>query len=454
MKEKLKIFKLLFFLLILTNSGKSQIDENRNKHYYHEIDTFLANPHKGIMPSAWTPNITSRFAASVGYRRFDWGELEPQKNIFNWQLIDTLLSNYSSKGMKLTFRIMTANPQEKGYSSTPLWVFEEGCRSHDYVSGGAGTYQGGNKITRKEPDYGDPIYLSEHTKFLEALAKRYDGNPNIEYIGIGSYGIWSEWHTPNPASLDVRIKIIDMYVQNFKKTQLIMLAADNEALPYALSKGTGWERDGLGSLWDIESCKDPRLYPPELMNEAWKNAPVAFEWYGDYPFMAKCDHCSFDEGLKFAIANHGTYIRDNLNNMPDSVMTKFRKIGMKLGYNFILNEISNNKYTKYLSTFHITSKITNNGIAPLYAKYYLRYSLIDVNENVVFYHTSYLNVKSLLPGTYIVEDDVTLAKNILPGYYRIGISFVNAETGISDIKLPINAFEKNCIYEVSEVIVK
>jgi len=27
------------------------------------------------------------------------------------------------------------------------------------------------------------------------MARRYDGNPNVEFIDIGSFGMWGEGHT-------------------------------------------------------------------------------------------------------------------------------------------------------------------------------------------------------------------------------------------------------------------
>jgi hypothetical protein len=47
-------------------------------------------------------------------------------------------------------------------------------------------------IPRIEPDYADPIYLAKHGAFIAALGKRYDGTPGMEFLDIGSYGIWDE----------------------------------------------------------------------------------------------------------------------------------------------------------------------------------------------------------------------------------------------------------------------
>ena len=69
------------------------------------------------------------------------------------------------------------------------------------------------------------------------LAERYDGNPQIEFLDIGSYGIWGEWHTKHPQPWPVRKQIIDMYLNGFRKTPLASMSDDAEALAYALANG-------------------------------------------------------------------------------------------------------------------------------------------------------------------------------------------------------------------------
>lgn len=36
--------------------------------------------------------------------------------------------------------------------------------------------------------------MAEHKRFIAALGQRYDGNPLIAGLDIGSYGHWGEWH--------------------------------------------------------------------------------------------------------------------------------------------------------------------------------------------------------------------------------------------------------------------
>jgi hypothetical protein len=42
----------------------------------------------------------------------------------------------------------------------------------------------------------------------------------VEFLDIGSYGIWGEWHSTHSAPVAVRKQIVDMYLKAFPKTPL------------------------------------------------------------------------------------------------------------------------------------------------------------------------------------------------------------------------------------------
>ena len=231
------------------------------KRFNASEETF-ANPGQGWMVSQRLPRGEGRFPYSVAYFRLDWAEMEAVQGQYNWRLIDESLQAWGKLGVRIAFRIMTANAHSKGYYCAPKWLFDAGCRSYDYVEGGTDPTSGGTRIKRVEPDYGDPLYLETHSRFLKALARRYDGNPDIEFIDIGSYGIWGEWHTQHPQPWPVRKQIIDMYLNAFRKTQLASMSDDAEALGYALAHGTGFRRDGVGSPWHESNWIGSRSMPP------------------------------------------------------------------------------------------------------------------------------------------------------------------------------------------------
>ena len=100
----------------------------------------------------------------------------------------------------------------------------------------------------------------------------------MEFLDIGSYGVWGEWHTQHPAPVGVRRQIVDLYRRAFRKTPLVFMSDDAEVLPYALTHGTGFRRDGVGSPWHEENWIGSRKYAGvPRMADTWKHAPIVFE---------------------------------------------------------------------------------------------------------------------------------------------------------------------------------
>jgi hypothetical protein len=61
---------------------------------------------------------------------------------------------------------MTCSPHSRGYYTSPKWLFDEGCKSFEYLVGGDDPTSGGIRIIWIEPDYPDCLYLLRHGEFL------------------------------------------------------------------------------------------------------------------------------------------------------------------------------------------------------------------------------------------------------------------------------------------------
>jgi len=411
-------------------------------HQFTDNGTLLSNPNMGCL----TFNDPQRFGSSIAYWRWNWYEIEPRKGQYAWSVIDKAIQYWSRNKMKFSFRIETADPNTLGYYCSPKWLFDEGCKKYEYMES--------DSILRVEPDYGDTLFLQEHAKFISALGQHLDGNPNIEFIDIGSFGLWGEWHSDHDVNITIKEKIIDMYSAAFKTIPLIMMSADPGGLQYAAVKGYGIRRDGVGSVWDTASWYDKNLYPKGFNTEMWKTAPVVLEWYNNYGYIINSDHCSFNVGVQFMLDNHVTYINDNIGSVPDSVLKILRQLVKKCGYRFMLNTISNSAAIQSGDTLAIEMLWSNTGVAPLYRNYRLVLSLLDGRGNVVSSQMSPQNITQWFPGTYDVKENMIIPSNLPAGNYTIGVSFVNQTTNQADIQLPMNVAVNNGIYAVSGVQVQ
>ncbi|MHB9009027.1 MAG: beta-galactosidase, partial [Limisphaerales bacterium] len=149
-----------FLLAWLSSSLEARAaDAKFTRVQFREVDTLFANPGQGWMSQARRPQGEPRFPYSVVYLRFDWADAEPEEGKYNWALIDDAIAAWKPQGAAVALRVMTCNAHSRGYYSSPKWLFEAGCKGHEYLRGGDDPTSGGQRIPRIEPDYADPIYL-------------------------------------------------------------------------------------------------------------------------------------------------------------------------------------------------------------------------------------------------------------------------------------------------------
>lgn len=401
-----------------------------------------------------SPRGEPRFPCSVVYVRFNWADAEPEEGRYNWRLIDDVIAAWKSRGAAVAMRVMTCNAHSRGYYSSPKWLFDAGCKGFEYTVGGDDPTSGGQRIPRLEPDYADPIYLAKHGAFIKALGERYDGSPSVEFLDIGSYGIWGEWHTPHAAPIEVRRRIVDMYVQAFCKTPLVFMSDDAEVLAYALAHGTGLRRDGVGSPWHEQNWIGSKKYAgvPD-MGEAWKHAPVVFEWFGDYDYL-KSRNWSFDAAVEFMLRNHVTLINDNIGRVPPEAMPQLNRLARLAGARIVLRELAHAKSVKAGAVLGLDMKWANVGVGKLYRPCVLRFSLLDAAGNVACMATAKADPRNWLPGEFAQKEAFALPADLKPGEYKLALAIVDPAGQRPPFRLAIEAPESDGRYRVSSVKVE
>ncbi len=421
---------------------------------FREVDTLFANPGQGWMSQSRRPPAAPRFPYSVVYVRFNWADAEPEEGRFNWALIDDVIAAWRPHGATVALRVMTCNAHSAGYYTSPRWLFDAGCRGHEYLRGGDDPTSGGRRIPRIEPDYADPRYLEKHGAFLQALGARYDGHPDIEFLDIGSYGIWGEWHTPNPAPVEVRQRIVDLYLRAFRRTPLVFMSDDAQVLKYALARGTGFRRDGVGSPWHEQNWIGSKKYAEvSEMAETWKRAPIVFEWFGDYDYL-QAKGWSFDAAVDFMLRNHVTLINDNIGRVPPEAMPALERLARRAGARFVLREIAHPSTARAGGTLPAEMQWANVGVGRLNRAYRLRLSLVDSAGQPAIAEDAPDDPRQWLPGGHVVRGTLRLPAGLARGRYLLTVGLVPPPGENRPFRLAMEAPEKDGRYAVGEVIVE
>ena len=419
---------------------------------FAEAGAALANPHKGWMTFQRLPRREPRFPCTVAYFRLNWAEVEPEDGRRDWKALDQPLAAWAKRGTRIAFRIMTANAHTRGYYCSPKWLFDAGCKSYDYVRGGEDTMAGGKRITRIEPDYGDPLFLAKHGAFIKALGERYDGHEGIELLDIGSYGIWGEWHTPHGKPWAVRKQIIDLYLAAFKKTPLVSMSDDAQALAYATAHGTGVRRDGVGSPWHEKTWIGSKKYAGVKGFAAhWQRAPMVFEWFGPYDFLLR-RQWSFDRAIDFMLRNHVTYICDNVGRVPDGQMPKLVRLAKLAGYRFVLREASWPATVPRGKTLAVTMAWENVARGKLYRRYPLVLCLLKKDGSAAARQAQdHVDPTQWHPGRHPVVGSIGVPPALAPGVHTVGVALADPTSGKPAIRLAIEAPQQGLVYRLGAV---
>ena len=327
---------------------------------------------------------------STIYFRLPWACLEPEEGKFRWDIFDSYAAPWIAAGKKIAIRITCCENRYR--YATPEWVHKAGSKGIDYTfSTRDATPQG----VLWEPDYKDPVFLTKLDRFLAAMGKRYNGNPAVAFIDIGTFGMWGEGHTGGTSKLtqaqtDEVVKLhIDLHKQHFPDTQLCIsddVAGSSRqgshfpSMDYALSKGVTLRDDS------ILVQKTPRQwYHAELAGQFWPTLPVIVE-HEHYGLSR--DRGAWDNDLlaKSVEDYHASYM--SIHWWPKEYLQKNRevvdRINRRLGYRLEPRKILYPKTVKLGVPFEVESVWANVGVARCYAGGFIAYTLIDGNGKMAW----------------------------------------------------------------------
>ncbi len=130
---------------------------------------------------------------------YSWIQLEPERGDYRWELIEAPMEPWAQAGKKCWIEIATASKRDTagsgGSRGAPAWIYEQGVPRIQAEG------------TAKYPVYWDAKYLEFWGAFIRAFARKFDGDPRIEFIATGGY---SSGHEPNLSAWD-NAKLMDQW---------------------------------------------------------------------------------------------------------------------------------------------------------------------------------------------------------------------------------------------------
>ncbi len=267
-----------------------------------DTTTPLANPHKGWYHHFPDNHLTARYPIRRDedllnipgmdhlYMRLAWAYLEPSEGKFAWDVIDGTIAKWTGKGLGIAFRIScreTGTDRIEQQFATPRWVIDgrsQGRLLPERATDRARRSVGTGLLRSRFP--------GETRRVPASLCRRYDGQPWLRYVDIGSIGDWGEGHTHSGSrqeyGFDIRKRHIDLHLKYFTKTPLVVSddyiysvsnLEDRQRLHrYVLDHGITYRDDSiLVNGYIAGHTKTWTVRSPEFFADAYRKTPTIFE---------------------------------------------------------------------------------------------------------------------------------------------------------------------------------
>jgi len=436
-----------------------------------EIKDVLVNPGMGITtfqrfngqepnpPLKWSEvgpvtkspaaTITPDFPrASVAYCRWYWNVLEPEPGKFNWEIVDLAIEEARAHSQRLAIRLMPYSNEDP----LPAWYRKSGAKRVNKDSDKDG------KIW--QPDFSDPLFLKYWSELVAEAGARYDGNPYLDTVDISSVGYWGEgWSSYMPAFAHQQA-LIDIWLDAFKRTPLLMNFDEPQALAYGTQHGAGWRLDCWGDM--RTSSNDPyfpaemlEIYPQQIVRagiqDVWQKSPVSLETCYTVSGWKERGY-DLDYILEQGLRWHVSTANIKSAPIPAEWKSKFENFQRKMGYRFILRRLEYSKLVKPGSMMPVHMWWLNAGVAPIYGEYDLAMELRSPEHSAVIRIP--VDVRKWLPGDSVFDDAVYVSDELVDGAYDVRIAMLDRRTGQPAIRLAIEGRQDDGWYKAGSITVK
>ena len=423
------------------------------------IDDVLVNPYTGWVPWAkWGPYPQPH---SMVYAGLTWRELEPVKGSFDWAGFESLnqFDTWGVRGVKINLRFILDYPGEPGHMDIPDWL-------HGAI-GGDGTHYDTVEIGGGfSPNYDHPILIAEHERVVAALGARYDDDPRVAFVQLGSLGHWGEWHTwpytPSSGAFPL-VATSDLYVQHyidaFANKQLGMRR------PFAVARDNrlglfndifGHDETDTWIDWIENGYVDDFGQSQPAMADFWQFAYSGGEFaWGDSARWLRDD--VIDNTIRQAEESHTSWLgpscpADLAAGGPEQA--NMDRLLKTLGYRYVVESVTHDGSVDAGDDLAVAFSWRNDGVAPFTFDWPLELSLVVPGGGLVASTSATdVDLRTLLPGAVGFAETLPVPAGLAGGTYTLCLAILDPHTGAPGIDLAIAGRRSDGRYAVSQIVV-
>jgi Domain of unknown function (DUF4832) len=394
------------------------------------------NPLKGLVPYA--SSKPRSFPHSMEFTYIPLADLMTGPAEFNWQRLDTFLSEVAGRGHQAVFRVWLEFPTAP--TGVPRFLIDQGVKLTEWSD------RNEHPPSRDHtPDYSDERLVKALETFIAALGRRYDQDPRVGYITAGLLGKWGEWHdAPRKelfASLATQERVMRAYAQAFHETPILVryptgendrYNAANASLPFGYHDDSfAWATlptpepplpaspiaESRGKPTSTKRRKRPpkrrdawhflarmQTAGPEALAK-WKTHPIGGEirpeLWGQI-FDAHPAHPHAQDFAECVRQSHVTWLMDSgmfrgSEQAPRERYDRAISLVRQMGYDFYVQSAEVSRPTP--QKLAVVLEVVNQGVAPFYRDWHVELGLLSPGGKIVHTWPTDWKLTGLLPNT-------------------------------------------------------
>lgn len=413
---------------VVSPSAPSAVPPTAVTTYPPLSNALLTNPFQGLVRYVGALPTVSTLPQTLAYNNLTWKTLEPNvKGTFDWVAFETAWAGEIAQGRRIGFRLNVSFPNATPHDDIPAWLIAAGVPVQAYSTGGT---------FGSVPDWNNATFLAEHDRVIAALGARYNNDPRIAWVDVGSYGIWGEWHqfgaTPAPLTPTnvTKKRILDAYLLAFPNKRLVLPYGDAYATQYFTQNRGGLRNDCLGPLASNNAYLTMvNPMPSAASNVLYQTAPITGEFCNGAAGVTTAMTTDYAQTLAFIQSTHWSWIGPTVGDLLNPItlpLANAQQLHNTLGYRFRVASITHlPSVTRNVAT-SISAQLQNDGIAPFYEAWPVEISLINAAGVVAWSSTMPTwDVRTWLPGVTNLSANVSIPLTLPAGTYTVAIAVLD-----------------------------
>jgi len=398
---------------------------------YQPIEDPFGNPLIG-----WATPATDLREAPCGtlvYAEATWRELEPEMDQFDLDGFERKnhFEHWLGKGYGIILRIVADRPGEPGHMDIPDWLYE--------MIDGEGVFYEGAEGGGFSPNYANMAVRNRHNALIWAIAERYNDNPGLAFVEIGSLGHDGLWRVtgeeemlplppPNIARsytwhyTDALGDVLKLMCRPYREVRTLSLGIYNPSLGDAEITWDLLDTIAHGG-YDEQIAAD--LYP---IGDFWTCSPSAAHidpaleleaLFTDEP--GALERQMRESHLSYAV------VRQPLDGLSERAHDEMTRATFLMGYRFWVRSAAWNSSVRrgYRST--VRMEIRNDGVAPLYGQWQVALALQQGGE-IALLEPVALNAIDIQPGKHSVYIWIDIPLGFKTGVYELTLGILDPQT--------------------------